>query len=291
MKRKGVRVRLVVVTGLSGSGKTAALKALEDLNFYCVDNLPAPLLPKFLELSVFAGGEIRKVALGMDLREKHFLESYREAFDQAEKLGIKAEVLFLEASDQVLLRRFSETRRRHPLAKNGPILDGIRKERELCADLKTIAGCVLDTSEMSVHDLKKITWEHFKQGPEDQTLQVNVESFGYRHGIPHEADLLIDVRFLPNPYFVPDLKNGTGVEAKIQDFVLKSPEAKEFLRLFSDLIRFLLPLYENEGKTSLTIAVGCTGGKHRSVSVVEEIRRRLEKTSRIVRVFHRDVDK
>jgi len=291
MRRKGSRVRLVVVTGLSGSGKTAALKALEDLSFYCVDNLPAPLLPKFLELSVFAGGEVQKVALGMDLREKHFLESYRGAFEQAEQLGIKAEVLFLEASDKVLLRRFSETRRRHPLASSGSLIDGIKKERELCEDLKNIADRILDTSEMSVHDLKRITWELFKQSPEDQTLQVNLESFGYRHGIPHEADLLMDVRFLPNPYFIPSLKNSTGVEANIQNFVLKSPEAQQFMKLITDLTLFLLPLYENEGKTSLTIAMGCTGGKHRSVTIVEELRRRLKETSRDIRVIHRDIDK
>ncbi len=285
------RVRLVVVTGLSGSGKTSALKALEDLGFFCVDNLPAVLLPKFLELSVLAGGEIRKVALGMDLREPHFLDHYREAFSRVEGLGIRTEVLYLEASDEVLVRRFSETRRRHPLAAGGSLAEGIRTERELFRQIKGTADRVIDTSGMTVHDLKRTVWKYFHRGGEASTLQVNLVSFGYRHGIPHEADLLLDVRFLPNPYFVPELKAKSGMDRDVRQHVLGFQEAEEFLVRFSDLLAYLIPLYEKEGKTSLTVAIGCTGGKHRSVSLVEEIARRLGRQGRAVQVLHRDVDK
>jgi UPF0042 nucleotide-binding protein len=285
------RVRLIVVTGLSGSGKTAALKALEDLGFFCVDNLPVTLLPKFLELGVLAGGEIQKVALGMDLRERHFLERHREVFEAVRHLGIRAEVLYLEAADDVLVRRFSETRRRHPLGDDRSVTQGIREERRLFEDMKEMADLVIDTSEMSVHDLKKALWQYFKQGPEDHTLQVNVVSFGYRYGIPAEADLLLDVRFLPNPYFVSDLKGLVGTDPRVQEFVFGFEEAREFFRRFWDLVAHLVPLYEKEGKTHVTVAVGCTGGKHRSVTIVEGLKARLEETGRSVRVLHRDIEK
>ena len=285
------RVRLVVVTGLSGSGKTSALKALEDLGFFCVDNLPAVLLPKFLELSVLAGGEIQKVAVGMDLREPHFLTDYRDAFAQVERLGIRTEVLFLEASDEILVRRFSETRRRHPLAGEGPLIQGIRRERELFGEVKERADRVIDTSGMTVHDLKRALWRYFRRGLEDGTLQVHLMSFGYRYGIPLEADLLLDVRFLPNPYFVPEFKGRTGRDPRVRDHVLSFEEAREFLKRFTDLLGYLIPLYEKEGKTSLTVAVGCTGGKHRSVTVVKEMARRLGEMGKRVQVLHRDVER
>jgi UPF0042 nucleotide-binding protein len=285
------RVRLVVVTGLSGSGKTAALKALEDLGFFCVDNLPATLLPKFLELGVLSGGEIQKVAVGMDLRERHFLERYREAFDEVERLGLRTEVLFLDASDEVLVRRFSETRRRHPLAMDGSVTHGIRDERRVFEELKGAADRVIDTSATSVHDLKKALWKYFREGPESHTLQVNLVSFGYRYGIPHEADVLLDVRFLPNPHFVPALKHHVGTEQNVQAFVLSSEESREFVRRITDLVEYLIPLYEKEGKTYVTVAIGCTGGKHRSVSLVEELKRRLEATGRPMQILHRDIEK
>lgn len=284
-------VRLVVVTGLSGSGKTAALKALEDLGFFCVDNLPVELLPKFLELSVIAGGEVKRVALGMDLRERHLLESWNGVFEHVRKLGVKAEILYLDASDAVLVRRFSETRRRHPLAEGSSVLEGIQHERILLEGLKEAAELVIDTSETSVHDLKKALWKYFGQGSEEHTLRINLVSFGYRHGIPIEADLLLDVRFLPNPFFVPELKDLTGVETGVQEYVLRFAEAGEFLRKFGELIDYLIPLYEKEGKAYLTIAFGCTGGRHRSVTIVEELARRLKARGRPVQTLHRDVEK
>ncbi len=284
-------VRLVVVTGLSGSGKTAALKSLEDLGFFCVDNLPVTLLPKFLELSILARGEIRKVAVGMDLRERHFLELYRDAFDQVERLGIRTEVLFLEASEDVLVRRFSETRRRHPLAEGVSVVHGIREEKRLFSELEGRADRVIDTTSLSVHDLKRALWEYFKDSPGEETLRVNLLSFGYRYGIPHEADVLVDVRFLPNPYFVPHLKGHVGTEECVQEFVLRFPEAREFLDRFGSLVSYLIPLYEKEGKTTVTVAVGCTGGKHRSVTLIEELGKRLGEGGRTLRLIHRDVER
>ncbi|NTU60378.1 MAG: RNase adapter RapZ [Deltaproteobacteria bacterium] len=285
------RVRLVIVTGLSGSGRTSALKVLEDLGFFCVDNLPVVLLPKFLELGVLAGHELQKVALGMDVRERTFLEQCREKLEEIQRMGVKAEVLYLEAADDVLVRRFSETRRRHPLSEEKSVSEGIRAERELFADVKEMADLVIDTSAMSVHDLKKSLWQYFQQGPEDHRLRVNLVSFGYRFGIPVEADLVMDVRFLPNPYFVPDLKSHLGTEKPVQDFVFGFEESREFFRRFSELLEFLLPYYEKEGKTYVTVAVGCTGGRHRSVAMVEELKRFLEGKGRGVRVLHRDSEK
>lgn len=285
------RIRLVIVTGLSGSGKTAALKALEDLGFFCVDNLPIVLLPKFLELGALAGGELEKVALGMDVRERRFLEKYRQTLGEIRQMGVRAEVLYLEASDEVIVRRFSETRRRHPLSEEGSVSQGIRAERSLFRDLKEMADLVIDTSEMSVHELKKALWQYFRQGPEDHRLQVNLMSFGYKFGVPAEADLVLDVRFLPNPYFVPELKAHLGTERPVQDYVFKFDESKEFLRRILELLEFLLPLYEKEGKSYVTVAVGCTGGRHRSVAMVEELRRSLEEAGRAVRMLHRDAEK
>lgn len=285
------RVRLVVVTGLSGSGKTAALKALEDLGFFCVDNLPIALLPKLLELGVLAGGEIQKVALGMDVRERHFLERYKQIFGEVRALGVQAEVVYLEAADDILVRRFSESRRRHPLAEDKSVSHGIREERRLFQDLKGMADLVIDTSATSVHELKKVLWQYFRQGPEDHQLQVNLVSFGYRYGIPAEADLLLDVRFLPNPYFVAELRHHTGTEAPVQEFVFGFEESREFFRRFSELVSFLIPLYEKEGKSYVTVAVGCTGGRHRSVAMIEELKRFLEGGGRPVRVLHRDSEK
>jgi UPF0042 nucleotide-binding protein len=282
-----------VVTGLSGSGKTAALKALEDIGYFCIDNLPISLLPKFIQLSVLSGEVVNKVGIGMDSREKVFFQRYREAFEEVERLGIATEVVFLDAADEVLLRRFSETRRRHPLAEAGTVDEGIAKERKLFHDLRQRADLVIDTSHKTVHDLKKMVWGHFSHASDQRTLQVNLVSFGFRHGLPHEADVVLDVRFLPNPYFVPEMKALTGLNSVVQQFVLGTEESREVIERFVTLMVDLLPLYEREGKSYLTIAIGCTGGKHRSVTVVEELRRRLSDAdgARPIHVNHRDVEK
>lgn len=286
------RVRLVIVTGLSGSGKTAALKALEDIGFFCVDNLPAPLLPKFLQLSVLSGEVVSKVGIGMDSREKSFTERYKSAFEEVEKLGIQTEVLYLEAHDEVLVRRFSETRRVHPLAVEGSVSEGIRTERKLLKGLRERADVVVDTSEKSVHELKSAIWSYFENAAQENKLQVRLESFGFRNGIPHGADMVFDVRFLPNPYFVKELKPLMGTQREVSDYVLGEKEGAEFIERLEGFLEYLIPLFEREGKRYLTIAVGCTGGKHRSVAVAEALSASLgQRVETPVRVIHRDIDK
>jgi UPF0042 nucleotide-binding protein len=262
-------LRIVVITGLSGSGKSTASRALEDMGFFCIDNLPMALLPKLLELGSASLGEYSKIALVMDLREKEFLKTYREVFSRLREEGFQLEILFLESSDEVLVRRYSETRRSHPLADG--VWEGIHKEREMLAELRSLATLVMDTSNYNVHQLQMAIRDLFGQRPLGRRMVLTFISFGYSHGIPQEADLLMDVRFLPNPYFVEDLKNLSGMDARIQDFSLGSGEAQDFLSRFQSLLEYLLPLYEREGKAYLTVAIGCTGGKHRSVAVAERM--------------------
>jgi len=278
-------LRIVVITGLSGSGKSTASRALEDMGFFCIDNLPMALLPKLLELGSASLGEYSKIALVMDLREKEFLKAYREVFSRLREEGFQLEILFLEASDEVLVRRYSETRRSHPLADG--VWDGIHKEREMLAELRSLATLVMDTSKYNVHQLQTAIRDLFGQRPLGRRMVLTFISFGYSHGIPQEADLLMDVRFLPNPYFVEDLKDLSGVDARIQDFSLGSAEAQDFLSHFQGLLEYLLPLYEREGKAYLTVAIGCTGGKHRSVAVAERMAR-IFGGQFPVRVKHRD---
>lgn len=281
----------MVVTGLSGSGKTAALKALEDLGFFCVDNLPAALLPKFVQLCVLSGEMVNKVGIGMDSRDKTFLLSHKEVFEEVKALGIHVEVLFLDSSERVLIRRFSETRRLHPLARDRAVTEGIKEEIDLLKDLRAKADLVVDTSTMSVHELKQTIWSYFQRSAEDQSMQVNLESFGFKNGIPNEADVVMDVRFLPNPYFVADLKERTGEDPEVSGFVLGGETASAFLEKLTDMVNFIVPLHEKEGKRYLTVAVGCTGGKHRSVAVVLELEKRLKELGLPVGVFHRDLIK
>jgi len=282
-------VRLVVVTGLSGSGKTAALKALEDVGFFCIDNLPAALLPKFVQLSVLSGEVVNKVGIGMDTRERTFLERHNDVFAEVERLGIKIEVLFLEARPEVLIRRFSETRRVHPLAKDSSVPEGIAEEIRTLKDLHDKAALVIDTSDMSVHDLKKTVWTYFETADDTGSMQLNLESFGFRNGIPSEADMVLDVRFLANPYFVAELKDKSGLDDEVFDYVMGDEAAREFSDRLSSLLTYLVPLYEKEGKRYLTVAIGCTGGRHRSVSMVRELAARLGEDKRTVRVVHRDL--
>jgi len=283
--------RVVILTGLSGSGKTTALRALEDAGYYCVDNLPIVLMEKLIELSGHTAGEVSRIALVVDAREGRFLGEAPRIIGELRAKGIGLEVLFFDATDESLVRRYSETRRRHPLAgERGTVMDGIAAERAALAALKAVADEVVDTTTLNVHELKRLVGRRFVAA-EGNRLGVTVVSFGFRYGIPTHADLVLDVRFLPNPFFVPELKPFPGTDPKVASFVLGQPDAKAFLERASDLLAFLLPRYRSEGKTYLTIAIGCTGGKHRSVALSAALTERLEASGQPVRLWHRDVEK
>ena len=304
-------IRVILISGVSGSGKTTAIKALEDIGFYCVDNLPILLFPKFLELCQQSDGKISKVAVVEDIRgsipypqgreggntqwEKDSLEEPRAILQHLKKEGVPIEILFLECADPILMRRFSETRRQHPLADGGTISEGIRKERAWLQGIRDMANQVIDTSQFNVHELKDKIQQYALEGMGLRQMRVTLLSFGYTFGNPYEADLLLDVRFLPNPYFVEELKGLKGKDSKVRDYVLQWEETREFLSRVHDFISFLIPLYEREGKTHLTIGVGCTGGRHRSVVIVNELAEMLkgsltERGTRLS-VRHRDAEK
>ncbi len=283
--------RVVILTGVSGSGKSTALRALEDAGFYCVDNLPIVFLEKLLELSGHTAGEVSRMALVVDAREGRFLAEAPRIIRELRQKGADVEVLFLDASDESLVRRYSETRRRHPLAgEGGTVPDGIAAERRTLGEIKAIADEVVDTTTLNVHELKRLVTRRFSAG-EGAKLGVTVVSFGFRFGIPTHADLVLDVRFLPNPFFVPELKPYPGTDRRVSEFVLGQPDATAFLDRLVELLAFLLPRYRNEGKSYLTIAIGCTGGKHRSVAVAAALSARLEDSGQPVRLWHRDVEK
>jgi len=341
-------IRVILISGLSGSGKTTAIKALEDIGFYCVDNLPVLLLPKFIELCEQSGGKILKVAVVQDIRGyasypsfpayrlpapflpnrqeeaetgrrqsldrtgsgqapyqqgpgqagdggNHFLEDSRRIIQDLRKEGYSIEILFLESSDPVLMRRFSETRREHPLAVGGSIREGIRVERERLQGTRDMANRVIDTSHFNVHQLKDNIQQYALEGLSSSQMTLTLLSFGYSFGIPYESDLLMDVRFLPNPYFVEELKRLKGGDPKVATYVLQWDEAKEFLWRVQEFIRFLLPLYQRERKTHLTIAVGCTGGRHRSIVIVnrlaEMLQDELAERGILLSLRHRDAEK
>jgi len=283
-------VRLVIVTGMSGSGKSTASKALEDIGFFCIDNLPIRLLPDFLKIELYASPEFTKVAFVMDTRERKFVEKFPEMYRQLKEKGFNIEILFLDASDEVLVRRFSETRRPHPLAESGTVMDGINKERSFLEPLRQLADSVLNTSEYNVHDLRKRVQELFSQAPTGR-LVMTVESFGHKYGVPPNSDIVLDVRFIPNPYFIPDLHDKSGLNKEVMDFVMKHEEARKFLDRVVKLLEFLIPLYEREGKTYLTVSVGCTGGRHRSVVIAERLAASIKKKGYRVLIEHRDIER
>jgi len=284
-------LRVVIITGLSGSGKSTALRALEDVGFFCVDNLPVVLLPKFLEIQSDPAKGISHIAMVMDLREKSFLEKYAKTFARLKQKGYAIEILFVDSSDDALVRRFSETRRRHPLSVKGSVMDGIRIEREKLEPLREMADKVIDTTSYNVHQLKDAVQRYFLASSLTKKLVINVTSFGYRHGLPVDADLVFDVRFLPNPYFVPRLKDFNGQDAQVRTYVLKSKESTKFIKKLFDLLEFLIPLYEKEGKSNINIAVGCTGGKHRSVVIANCLGEHFADKEYIVNINHRDIGK
>jgi len=281
--------RIVVLTGMSGGGKSTAVRALEDAGYFCVDNLPVVLVPKLLEL--VGQGPRERIALVMDAREGTYLKDAPVVLDEARRAGHEVSVLFLDASDDALLRRFSETRRRHPLAPDSTAAEGIRKERQLLRDLREVADQVVDTSGLTVHDLKRLVQGRYSPA-ESHGPTLNVLSFGFRYGLPTQADLVLDVRFLPNPYFVPELKALTGEDARVSSWVLEREETQAFLEKLVDLCRFLFPRYQREGKAYLTVALGCTGGKHRSVTLANELTRRLASDGmKLPPAWHRDIEK
>ncbi len=282
---------IIIITGSSGSGKSTAMAALEDVGFYCVDNMPVALLPRFLELPIDRDSEFSGLAFVMDLREKGFLSEYAHVFSSVKKKGYDCRIFFLEASEKILLQRYSQTRRQHPLSHNKSLLQGIRTEAAQLEPLRKVADKVIDTSGFNVHELKATMREIVRKHIEDESVQFNVMSFGYKYGVPLEADLMVDVRFLTNPYFVPELKMLTGREKAVRDFILKDAKTHHFLEKYMDLLDFLIPMYETEGKSYLTIAVGCTGGRHRSVTVAGEIHKRIKNKGKKAAIIHRDIEK
>jgi len=288
-KPKPTAAPLVIITGLSGSGKGSLLKAFEDFGYYCVDNLPVSLIPTFADLTVQSGEAVQRVALVVDIREGAALRGLPRLI-QSLRRRMRAAVLFLEASDSVLLRRFSETRRPHPLGAELTVREGIRRERALLEPIRAQADLVLDTSRFSPHELRRFVEQRFA-GAQRQPLLVSLVSFGYRFGVPPDADLVFDVRFLPNPNFVPAYKPLTGRHRRVARYVLAFPQTREFIRRIRGLLAYLIPHYVHEGKSYLTIAFGCTGGQHRSVAIAEALRRGLARPGRPVAVSHRDLHK
>jgi UPF0042 nucleotide-binding protein len=284
-------VEIIIVTGMSGSGKSFAIRAFEDNGFFCIDNLPALLIPKFIDLCQDHREGVRRIALGVDLRGEQFLRSWPNVLAELKAAGHHVQVLFFDASDDVLLRRFSETRRPHPLAAGGSVQDGILRERRALQDMRALADRIIDTSDFNVHQLKREIEQQFCLAPFSRRMAVFLTSFGYKFGIPHDTDIIFDVRFLPNPYFVNELREKTGLDLEVRDYVLQNDDTRAFLDRLYGLMEFTLPLYEREGKSSLTLALGCTGGRHRSVVLVEDLRRRLAQDRLRIHVKHRDIDK
>ena len=284
-KHKKSRLRTIILTGLSGSGKTVALNAFEDSGFFCVDNLPSTLIETFVNLGNKTSS-ISKVAIGVDIRERKFLSDFTDTISTLKK-KYKIEILFIEASDEVLTRRFKESRRPHPLGYKD-LKRALHKEAELLQPIRQEADEIIDTSSLNPHELRKlITTSFLKKGPKEMT--INLMSFGYKYGIPLEADLLFDVRFLPNPYFIEELKPFPGTSGKVKNFVLSQKETKDFLEKFTPLLDYSIPLYKKEGRSYLTLGIGCTGGRHRSPALIQEISKYLSKQKLTVSVTHRDM--
>jgi UPF0042 nucleotide-binding protein len=283
-------LRLVVITGLSGAGKSEAVHSLEDLGFYCVDNLPPALIPTFAELCARSGVRVNRAALVVDIRGREFFDDASTALRALEVQGFPYQILFLEASNDTLLKRYKESRRRHPLAPEGNLLQGIEEERRRLEPLRGRAHRILDTTGLAPRQLRQRLHEWFA-AETDVALHVNLVSFGFKRGLPLDADLVMDVRFLPNPHYVPSMRQRTGSDPEVADYVLRWPVTQRFLQIFGQLVEFLLPHYTAEGKSALTVAIGCTGGRHRSVVIAEALAERLRVQGHLVRVSHRDRDR
>ena len=286
-------MRCVIVTGMSGAGKSTALKMLEDVGYFCVDNLPVPLIPKMADLLLVPGSELNKAALGVDIRSGQSLAEMAKVLNELDHAGMKYEILFLESADHVLIKRYKETRRFHPLSGNdGRVDQGIGKEREKIRFLKEKADYLIDTSHMLTRELKRELNKIFVENKEYKNLYISVLSFGFKYGIPPDSDLVFDVRFLPNPYYIEDLRPQSGNDREVREYVMNNEKAAKFLDKMTDLMEFLIPNYVQEGKTQLVIAIGCTGGKHRSVTLANELFEALSKNENYgIRVEHRDIGK
>lgn len=277
---------LVIISGLSGSGKSTAVNVLEDLGYYCVDNLPLTLLPTFIELCENSEKVIQKVALVIDIREGIFFDRAPGLIKELKDRGYPLDIIFLDSSDETLIKRYQETRRKHPLSSDGNISLGISREREKLKELKNLADLTIDTTEYNVHDLKELIRDNFDI-PGSQRLSLNIFSFGHKHGFPNEADMVFDVRFLPNPHFVEELKELDGRSEEVKEYILENEETKEYLKMLKEFLEYLIPKYDKEGKYYLTVAIGCTGGKHRSVAIVNALSEHFKHLSPKTR--HRDI--
>ena len=284
-------MRFVVVTGMSGGGKSTALKMLEDIGFYCVDNLPVSLIEKFAELVSMPGSEVSKVALGLDARSGQAFGDVTEILENLKRSGCKLEILFMDADKSVLIKRYKETRRIHPLAAEGRVEDGVRAEQQMMEKIRRHADYVIDTSLLLTRELKEELDRIFVENAEYNSLIVTVMSFGFKHGIPADSDLVLDVRFLPNTFYIDDLKHKTGTDREVQEYVMSFPEVEMFMTKLTDLLQFLLPNYVKEGKYRLVIAIGCTGGKHRSVTLANELYGRMKDRGKYgMKLYHRDIN-
>lgn len=281
-------MRFVIITGLSGAGKSQAVKYMEDFGYFCVDNLPPSLIPKFVELCQQTKGKIDKIALVTDIRGGMFFDDLFASLDAMEELGYHCEILFLEAKDEILVKRFKETRRNHPLAEKGSIIDGIQREREKLRELKGMATNILDTTKLIPSQLREELKNIYLEGNTTNNLIISIVSFGFKHGIPLDADLVFDVRFLPNPFYIEELRDYTGNDLGVREYVMNSPVSVEFSQKLIELVDFLIPQYIQEGKNQLVIAIGCTGGRHRSVTIANVLQEHLKENGNRVIMNHRD---
>jgi RNase adapter protein RapZ len=284
-------MRIIVITGMSGSGKSTAVRALEDEGYYCIDNLPVRLFKRFVDLIGKSGETFKGIVLVADIRGREFFKGYESAFHKIIGAGHTVEILFFDALDDVLVRRFSETRRRHPADEQCTVTEAIRIERDRMSGLRQMATRIIDTSEFTVHQLKEFILRIVRGEEKENQLVVEVQSFGFKYGVPLESSIVMDVRFLPNPFFVPELKDGSGLDVAVRDYVLDNVVTAHFINHFFPLLDMLLPAHRQEGKSYLTISIGCTGGRHRSVAIAEATGMHLQETWPSVRIIHRDIEK
>ena len=284
-------MRFIIVTGMSGAGRTQASHCMEDMGYYCIDNLPPVLIDKFADICRHSQGKLEKVALVMDLRGGYLFEQLTDELRNLKNSGYEYEILFLDSSEETLIKRYKETRRKHPLASEGSIIEGIRREREILSQIKAVSDYIIDTTNMTLGNLKKKMEELFGGGENSENFRVEVESFGFKYGMALDADLVFDVRFLANPYYKENLKKKTGLDKEVSDYVFSDKSTEEFCEKLRDLLDFLVPKYNEEGKNNLVVAVGCTGGRHRSVAVAEHLALYLKEKGNNVVVNHRDIEK